>query len=94
MKKQAWMGDAIATTVGWVNPKTNEILVAAKGLEGAVEFDPRGNYKVKPVAKSTAAVKQAEPEVEAAEPEVSEVIPVPELDETAKEAAPKKKNQK
>lgn len=91
MKKQAWMGDAIATTVGWVNPKTNEILVAARGLPDAVPFDAKGNYSVNPVAKSTTpeVTQEVAPEVSEAGPEVSEIIPVPEATE-----APKKKSSK
>lgn len=37
-KKPNWAPDAIATTAGWVNPKTNELLVSVRGLPGALPY--------------------------------------------------------
>lgn len=36
--KPGWVRDAVATTVGWVNPKTNEVLAITTGLPDALEF--------------------------------------------------------
>lgn len=36
--KPAWLKDAVATTAGWVNPKTNELLASRRDLPDALPF--------------------------------------------------------
>lgn len=58
MKKQPWMGNVIATTVGWVNSHTNEIMATVKDLPDAVPYQPTGNYNVITGDQPTSARKK------------------------------------
>lgn len=62
MKKQPWMKDAVATTRGWVNPKTGELLASANFTEEQVA-ELNGETKEEP---------KQEPEKEEEEPEKEE----------------------
>lgn len=56
--------DAIATTVGWVDPAKGELLVSIRGLPGAVEWDRKANTfggkAAKPAVEKKAKVEKVE----------------------------------
>lgn len=95
---------AVATQLGWVNPKTGELLVSIRGLSGAVEWDKKTNTfaddkvkKAKPKKEKATVVEEVVTEtpviVEEKAPVVQEVAQeaIKALEETSslqKEEAP------
>ena len=76
-QKPAWAPDAIATTAGWVNPKTNELLASVRGLPGALPYI-KGRI-IHPVTKEVKAavaglVQQATEVVEEIQESASQII--------------------
>ncbi len=67
-KQPSWAPDAVATTAGWVNPKTNELLSSVRGLENALPYI-RGKI-VYPEPVKAAPVPTPAP----AKPEVAAVV--------------------
>lgn len=82
--KPAWLKDAVATTAGWVNPRTNELLASRRNLPDALPFV---NGKIvwpekKAEVAKTGAPKQQKPDKKGA-PKVEPVeAPVADVQET------------
>lgn len=55
---------AVATQLGWVNPKTGELLVSIRGLSGAVEWDKKTNTFADDHVKKTKSKKEKVAEIE------------------------------
>jgi len=59
---EKWLKDAVATTEGWVDPKTGEILKCQKGLDTSLEAKKAPQTASKP---HTAPKKKSAPKAKA-----------------------------
>lgn len=84
-KKPGWVRDAVATTVGWVNPRTNEVLSVVRGLDDPLPFykgkiiwpDKKQNDSVVDVKEPSTTIITNESELTT--PEISETNKVEDL---------------
>jgi hypothetical protein len=76
-KKPNWAPNAVATSAGWVNPDTNELLVSARGLPGALPYIKGRiirSVDSTPTPKVAEAAKEVVDAVVAVSEEVQEVV--------------------
>lgn len=95
--KPGWLKNAVATSAGWVNPVSNEILMCVKGLPDALPFSKgkivwpvTGDAPVVEVQPAAEVVESAPPEVLEVIETVTEVAPVVEAAPVARRGRPKK----